>query len=75
MTMDTIFIIVVIWYIFLLIMIADEGSRRKLGAWGALWISILYTPIFGILFVIASERKEKKQEFIKPKKGWGIWQP
>jgi hypothetical protein len=74
--MDTIIIFAIIWYLFLMIMIADEGSRRKIGAWGAIGVSILYTPLFGILFVIASERK--KQEFnlegtAKPKRGLGVW--
>jgi len=62
--MNAYLVLAIIWYIFLLVIIADEGSRRKLGAWNALGLSIIYTPLFGILFVIASERKQTNQKIV-----------
>ena len=31
------------------------GRRRKLGAWGYLFASILFTPIVGLLLLLASD--------------------
>ena len=74
--MEIILIIAIIWYVLLLIMICQEGSNRKIGATTTFWVSLLFSPIFGLLFVIASERIEKKEDPLKlivgNKKKWDI---
>ena len=42
-------------YLGLCLLIALMGSRRKWGFWGYLWSSILFTPLLGLLFLLASD--------------------
>jgi len=63
--MSPIILIALFWYLMLIILIAFEGAERKIGAFTAIILSLLFTPLFGLLFVIASERKEKKQNLLK----------
>lgn len=42
-------------YIGLSIFIAHLGKRRKWGYWGYLWASMLFTPVMGFLFILASD--------------------
>ncbi|MDO6745508.1 SHOCT domain-containing protein [Tenacibaculum soleae] len=50
--------IVVIWII-LSFMVASMGSSRKIGGTGAFLISIIFSPLIGLLFVIASSKEKK----------------
>jgi hypothetical protein len=36
------------------------GRRRKWGFWGYLWSSILFTPLSGLLFVLAADPAPKQ---------------
>ena len=42
-------------YIILSMLIARLGRYRKWGYWGYLWSSILFTPLLGFLFILASD--------------------
>ena len=42
-------------YILLCVIVAKIGRRRKWGYWGYLWSSVLFTPFFGLLFVLAAD--------------------
>ncbi len=44
-----------IWYLVLCIIIGEFGDDRKLGFWKAFLLSLLFSPLFGLLFVLASE--------------------
>lgn len=47
--------LVIVIYLLLCIVVAYLGRYRKWGYWGYLWASILFTPFFGSLFVLASD--------------------
>lgn len=49
----------VLAYITLAVLMAYLGQNRKWGFWGYLWASILFTPLFGLLFVLAADAKPK----------------
>ncbi len=49
-------------YIVLCIIVAYLGRRRKWGYWGYLWSSILFTPFFGSLFVMASDPPARQRK-------------
>ncbi len=42
-------------YILLCVVVAMIGRRRKWGYWGYLWASVLFTPVLGLLFVLAAD--------------------
>jgi hypothetical protein len=48
-------VLAVVIYLLLCILVAYLGRRRKWGYWGYLWSSVLFTPFFGSLFVLASD--------------------
>jgi hypothetical protein len=47
-------------YLTAAVLVALLGRRRKWGYWGYLWSSILFTPLFGFLFVLAADPPPKK---------------
>jgi len=49
-------------YLFLCLIVAISGMRRKLGFWGYLFASILLTPIVGFLLVLISGTKRETPE-------------
>lgn len=53
--------ILVAAYIALCILIAYMGRRRKWGFWGYLWSSVLFTPLLGMLFVLAADPPPKRR--------------
>lgn len=53
-------IFLILIYIFICYLVAFMGKNRKFGFWGYLFLSLFMTPIVGILFVIASNKIEKK---------------
>ncbi|GAB6040679.1 hypothetical protein [Endothiovibrio diazotrophicus] len=48
----------IVLYLALCIIIGVLGRRRKLGAWGYFFGSIVLTPIIGLLLLLASDRRE-----------------
>jgi hypothetical protein len=46
-------------YIGLAVLMGLLGRRRKLGAWGYFFASILLTPVIGLLLVLASDRRQR----------------
>jgi len=53
-------LITLIIYIFLSYLIALIGKNRKFGFYGYFFLSLLLTPIIGILLVIASDSRKKE---------------
>ena len=53
-------IILLIIYIFISYLIALMGKNRKFGFYGYLFLSILLSPIIGLLLVIASDSKKER---------------
>jgi hypothetical protein len=54
--MTTILVVAVVVNLFLSVLVANMGSKRKLGGLGAFFLSFFFSPSLGMLFVIASER-------------------
>ena len=54
--MTTILVVAVVVNLFLSVLVANMGIKRKLGGVGAFFLSFFFSPILGMLFVIASER-------------------
>lgn len=44
-------------YVLLCCAIAWFGRSRKLGFWGYLFASLLFTPIIGVVLLLASDKK------------------
>jgi len=49
-------------YLFLCYIIASIGKNRKFGFYAYLFLSIILTPIMGLLLVIASDKKKDKDD-------------
>jgi hypothetical protein len=56
-------------YIALCILMAYLGRRRKWGFWGYLWSSVLFTPVLGMLFVLAADPPPKRRDATDGVKG------
>lgn len=50
-------LILPIW-ILLSLLVAYSGRNRKFGFWGFLFCSLVFTPIVGLLLVLASSRRD-----------------
>ena len=48
-------------YFVLCLLVAVIGKDRKWGYWGYLWASVIFSPLIGILFVAAGDRKKRKK--------------
>lgn len=48
-------------YILVCMLVATIGRRRKWGYWGYLWSSVLFTPFFGLLFVLAADPPPRRK--------------
>ena len=60
--MDTSMVIIIsifAWFVFLglSILVANAGEQKSIGFWPAFFLSIFTSPIFAMLFVIASPPK------------------
>jgi len=53
-------ILVQLAYVALSLAIAVMGRNRKLGFWGNLFCSILFSPIIGLIVVMVSEKKRQQ---------------
>jgi len=58
-------IALIIIYIFLAYLVALIGQNRRFGFWGYLFLSILATPIVGLLTVLSSYPKSSLKEIEK----------
>lgn len=52
--------VIIAVYIGVSILLALIGRNRKWGYWGYLWASILFTPLIGLLFLLASDPKKNR---------------
>ena len=66
-------VLIIIWIIVSLL-IGGAGMDRQIGFWGAFLMSVLLTPIIGLLFVLSSPRnsvieieKLQKEKLLKEK--------
>ncbi|MFZ4406143.1 MAG: hypothetical protein ACOYOH_02325 [Paracraurococcus sp.] len=50
-------VLLVILYVSVAALVGFIGRRRKFGAWGYFFGSILLTPIIGVLLIMASDRR------------------
>ncbi len=57
---------IVLAWIILSILVGTMGSSKTIGAMGAFFISLIFSPIIGLLFVIGSSEKEKVKK-VNPK--------
>lgn len=55
------YLLFAIAYIGLSMLIARLGRYRKWGYWGYLWSSMLFTPLLGLLFILASDPAPRRQ--------------
>lgn len=58
--MGDFFLIGILLLVILSFIIASQGENRKIGFWPSLFISLIFTPIIGLLIVLVSEKKETK---------------
>lgn len=54
-------IILILFWIFSIIAVSIKGKERKIGFWIALLLSVLFTPILGLIAVLLSEKKNRFQ--------------
>ena len=48
-------------YVLLCLFVAVLGRRRKWGYWGYLWASVLFTPVLGLVFVLAADPPPRRK--------------
>jgi hypothetical protein len=59
------FIIVLIIYIFVSVFLSIEGRRRNIGGLAIFFISIILTPVVGMIFLFTSPRKATGMHYVK----------
>ncbi len=47
-------------YLLSSLLVAKFGRDRKWGFWGYLWVSLLMSPLLGLLFVLAGDKPERR---------------
>ena len=55
-------VLVVLGWIVLSFLVANMGSSKSIGGIGAFLISIIFSPLIGLLFVLASSPKNKEKQ-------------
>jgi hypothetical protein len=58
-------ITLIIWTIFSLI-IGILGKRRRFGLYGNFLVSFFFSPIVGVIVLLASDEKKTKEDPVKP---------
>jgi hypothetical protein len=53
----------IVIYIFLAIFVAYLGQNRKWGFWGYLWSSLIFTPLLGLIFILASDPRPSCRDY------------
>ena len=56
------FLCTAISWIILAVFVGSMGESRKIGGFGAFFLSLFFSPIIGILFVLASDKKPEKKK-------------
>jgi len=52
--------LIIMVYFGLCLLVAFLGTKRKWGFWGYLWSSILFSPLLGLVFLLASDPKPNR---------------
>jgi hypothetical protein len=53
-------LLVIAPYVLLCWLLAFFGRELKFGFWGNFWVSIIMTPIVGIVLILAQDRRSEK---------------
>jgi hypothetical protein len=53
---------VIFFYFVMSFVLAFAGINRKMGFWGYLFSSIIFSPLIGLMLVLASDKKKPKEE-------------
>ena len=48
-------------YVLLCWLLAFFGRDLKFGFWGNFWVSIILTPIVGVVVILAQDKKQEKK--------------
>ena len=49
-------------YVLACLMVAVAGRHHRWGFWGHLWAAVLFTPVVGALFVLATDRPQRSSK-------------
>lgn len=58
-------ILTILPYVLLCWLLAYFGRDLKFGFWGNFWVSIVFTPIIGIVIILAQDRRQMKSQSSK----------
>jgi len=61
-------VILILLNIVLAYFIGFLGRNRKLGFWGHFFASLLLTPVFGLLLIIATDPRKDEDSVVKKEK-------
>jgi hypothetical protein len=50
----------ILYYVIICFVIGLLGMNRKLGFWGYFFFSFLFTPVLGVVILLASDRRPPK---------------
>jgi len=59
--MNLSFIFTILPYVLLCWLLAFFGRDLKFGFWGNFWISIVLTPIIGVIVILAQDKRAEKK--------------
>ena len=54
-------------YVLACLMVAVAGRHHRWGFWGHLWAAVLFTPVVGALFVLATDRPQRSTKGAHPR--------
>ena len=54
-------LLTIVPYVLLCWLLAFFGRELKFGFWGNFWVSIVLTPIVGIIVILAQDRRVEKK--------------
>jgi hypothetical protein len=57
--------LVFLFYIAFCVLVGWFGSKRRFGFWGHFFVSLIFTPIVGLLLVIASDPSKQPSQMNK----------
>ncbi|MBE9481088.1 MAG: hypothetical protein IMY69_05275 [Bacteroidetes bacterium] len=60
--------IFILFYLILVVLLTIEGAKRTIGGWAIFIISLLLTPVIGVLVLFISQKKLHISYFIKNQK-------
>lgn len=53
-------LVATVLYVLVCLLIATFARHRKWGFWGYLWVSLLMSPLMGLLFVLAGDKPQRR---------------